>query len=51
MNSLAGHFLIAPPDLHDPDFIKTMILVIQHSEEQAFGVIPNRPTNKTIRDA
>jgi putative transcriptional regulator len=51
MNSLAGRILVAPPDLHDPDFAKAVILVVQHSEEQAFGVILNRPTDRTIRDA
>ncbi len=51
MNSLAGSFMVAPPDLHDRDFTKTVILVVQHSAEQAFGVILNRPTDRMIRDA
>jgi putative transcriptional regulator len=49
--SLAGKLLIAHADLDDPDFVRTVILVIQHSEEQAFGVVVNRPANRTVRDA
>ena len=48
MKSLAGHLLIAPPEERDLDFIGTVILLIQHSEEQAFGVVLNRPTSKTV---
>jgi len=51
MKTLLGHLLIAPPDERDLDFIRTVILLIQHSEEQAFGVVLNRPTATTIRQA
>ncbi len=51
MKSLAGHLLIAPPQERDIDFIGTVILLIQHSEEQAFGVVLNRPTSKTVGKA
>ena len=50
MHSLAAHFLIAPSQLRDPDFGQTVLLMIQHSEEQAVGIILNRPTNKTVRE-
>lgn len=48
MNSLVGQLLIAPPDERDLDFIGTVILLIQHSEEQAVGVVLNRSTTKTV---
>jgi putative transcriptional regulator len=51
MNSLAGHLLIAPPHERDLDFIRTVILLIQHSEEQAVGVVLNRPTTITVKEA
>jgi putative transcriptional regulator len=51
MNSLAGQLLIAPDIESDPDFIKTVILLIQHSEQQAVGVVLNRPSGKTIEEA
>ena len=51
MTSLAGHLLIAPQDERDLDFIRTVILLIQQSEEQAFGVVLNRPTTTTVHQA
>jgi putative transcriptional regulator len=51
MKSLLGHLLIASPQERDLDFISTVILLIQHSEEQAFGVVVNRPTITTVRQA
>ncbi len=48
MKLLTGHLLIAPPQERDLDFIRTVILLVQHSEEQALGVVLNRPTNKTV---
>ncbi len=47
MESLAGQFLIASPHLPDPNFYRSVVLMIQHNEEGAFGVILNRPTDKT----
>ena len=41
MKPLQGHLLIAPPQERDLDFIRTVILLIQHSQEQAFGVALN----------
>ena len=48
MRSLAGHLLIAIPDLGDPNFSKTVVMVFQHSDEGASGVILNRPSDVTI---
>ncbi len=49
MTTLQGHLLVAPPHERDLDFIRTVILLIQHSEEQAFGVVLNRPSTTTLR--
>src|SRR3984957_20491972 len=43
MNSLAGSVLIAKPVLKDSFFGQTAILLLQHNEEGAFGVVLNRP--------
>jgi putative transcriptional regulator len=51
MQSLTGHLLVAPPEERDLDFIGTVILLVQHSKEQAFGVVLNRPTTKTVKQA
>ncbi len=43
MASLAGSFLIARPVLQDPSFIRTVVLVLQHGADGAFGLVVNRP--------
>ncbi len=50
MNSLAGHFLVASPHLRDPNFTRTVVLMLQHEDQGALGVVINRPGNKTIDD-
>src|SRR4051794_33409137 len=50
MNSLKGHLLIASPSLLAPFYTRTVILMLEHSEEGALGVVLNRPTSATITD-
>ena len=50
MESLQGRLLIASPHLLDPNFVKTVVLLIQHSQEGALGVVLNRPTSKWLKD-
>ena len=50
MNSLRGHLLIATPGLRDPDFARTVLLVLEHDEGGAMGVVLNRPTGATLSD-
>src|SRR3954471_13966901 len=50
MNSLRGHLLIATPQLLVPIFAKSVILMLEHNEEGAMGVILNQPINTTITD-
>lgn len=50
MESLQGKLLVAPPDELDPDFVKTVILLIQHSREQAVGVVLNRRTATPVKE-
>jgi putative transcriptional regulator len=49
MDSLAGHFLIASRQLRDPNFLETVVLMLQHSEEGALGVVINRKSTATVR--
>ena len=49
--SLGGYLLIATPALLDPNFYRAVILLIQHDQQGAMGVILNRPLNKTIGEA
>ncbi len=43
MSSLAGAFLVARPTLRDPFFGRTVVLLLQHGTEGAFGLVLNRP--------
>lgn len=43
MPSLAGKFLVARPILQDPNFVRTVVLILQHGAEGAFGLVINRP--------
>jgi len=48
MDSLAGNLLIAIPDLRDQNFSRTVILVVQHDDQGASGLVLNRPSDVTI---
>lgn len=50
MESLEGHLLVASPQLMDPNFARTLVLLIQHSQEGALGVVVNRPSGKSIQE-
>jgi putative transcriptional regulator len=51
MESLQGQLLVAAPSLLDPNFKRTVILVAQHTEEGAMGIVLNRPSDTTVFDA
>jgi putative transcriptional regulator len=42
-NSLAGQFLVATPEMSDPRFYHTVILLVQHDQRGALGIVINRP--------
>lgn len=48
--SLTGQLLVASPGLHDPNFRRTVVLVTEHSEEGAAGLVLNRPTEAEVSD-
>jgi putative transcriptional regulator len=41
--SYAGCFLIAKPILQDPNFKRTVVFLLAHNSEGAFGLVVNRP--------
>ncbi len=48
-NTYAGQLLVSLPQLHDPNFKHSVVLLSMHSgEEGAMGVILNRPMGRTI---
>jgi putative transcriptional regulator len=51
MDSARGKLLIAGPSLLDPNFWRTVVLVIEHTEEGALGVVLNRPSETTVGEA
>ena len=50
MKSLQGHFLVASPHLPDTNFLRSVVLMIQHDAEGAFGVVLNRVGQKTVTE-
>jgi putative transcriptional regulator len=46
--SLEGHLLVASPHLRGDNFCQTVIMLLQHDENGAFGVVLNRPSNETV---
>src|SRR6202035_5527764 len=49
--SLAGQLLLASPSLLDPNFLRSVVLIGVHNEEGAMGVVLNRPSTVTVREA
>ncbi len=48
IESLTNHILIAMPTLADPNFFQSVVLICQHTEEGAMGIIINRPTDISL---
>src|SRR3954468_18162288 len=50
MESLTGRLLVATPALRDPNFERTVVLVVAHEEGGALGVVLNRATEVQVAD-
>jgi putative transcriptional regulator len=48
--SLAPSFLVAMPQLLDPNFKRAVVLLIHHDADGTFGVVLNRTTDLTATD-
>ena len=46
--STRGQLLVATPPLVDPNFDRTVVLMLAHSAEGAVGVVLNRPTETEV---
>lgn len=51
MDSARGQLLIAGPSLIDPNFWRTVVLIVEHSDEGAFGLVLNRPSETLVGEA
>lgn len=48
--SHAGKLLIATPQLMDPNFHRTVVLLLQHAPDGCIGVVLNRETDQRVED-
>jgi putative transcriptional regulator len=45
VEALQGQLLVASPALHDPNFRRTVVLVVHHDGDGAMGLVLNRPSD------
>lgn len=50
MTSLQGRFLVASPHLGDDNFFRSVVLLVQHDEAGAFGLVLNRPLRQSVQE-
>jgi len=51
MTSARGQLLIAGPSLLDPNFWRTVVLIVEHTDDGALGLVLNRPSETSVGDA
>ena len=51
VDSLRGHLLVASPSLLDPNFRRAVVLVTEHNEDGAAGLVLNRPSPVEVSGA
>lgn len=47
-DSLSGKLVLASPTMDDPNFAHAVILMIEHSDDGALGLVLNRPTDTRV---
>ncbi len=50
MESLRGKLLIASPVLADPNFSRTVVLITEHGDDGAMGIVLNRPAEAEVAE-
>jgi putative transcriptional regulator len=50
LDSLEGQLLVASPGLHDPNFRRAVVLVTEHTDEGAAGLVLNRPSPSPVAE-
>jgi putative transcriptional regulator len=48
--SLRGKLLIASPALVDPNFARSVVLITEHTDDGAMGVVLNRPSETSVEE-
>ncbi len=46
--NLTHHFLIAMPNMADPNFARSLTYICEHNEQGALGLVVNRPIDMTL---
>jgi putative transcriptional regulator len=46
--NLTHHFLIAMPNMADPNFARSLTYICEHNDQGALGVVVNRPIDMTL---
>src|SRR5688572_30769989 len=49
--TLRGQLIVAAPTLLDPNFQRSVVLITEHTDEGAMGIILNRPSTATVEEA
>jgi putative transcriptional regulator len=49
-DSLRGKLLVASPALVDPNFFRTVVLITEHNDEGAMGIVLNRPSEMLVAE-
>lgn len=50
MACLQGKLLVASSSLRDPNFERTVVLIVRHDEDGALGLVLNRPLEVTVQE-
>ena len=50
MESLRGKLLVASPALQDPNFVRSVVLITEHGDEGAMGIVLNRPADTEVEE-
>ncbi len=46
--STARKLLVSIPTLHDPNFFRSVVFMIEHTDEGALGIVLNQPTDTRV---
>ncbi len=49
--TLRGRLLVAAPSLRDPNFVRSVILIAEHGDGGAMGLVLNRPSETSVGEA
>ena len=50
MQSLRGNLLVASPHLPDPNFFRSVVLIVEHQDDGALGLVLNRVSARPLQE-